>query len=126
MNIKTHFTSTSQFSAQASEVTRNAGIWIGTHASAGYHRYLLPTSSKIQSVALYALQALGKFLEKGPTPVLTLAGSLFFVGIVAFKVADKKAYEDNTLLKGIWKTLGVTSFIFATAATTCAIVVLLG
>lgn len=124
MNIESVLDKTLTFAKQSYEVGKNTALLVGRQVQMGYTKYLLPAAERVYSAALTTLRSLGQLLEKGPGPLFALATGLFLAGIAAFKFADQKTFEDDAVAKAIWKTIGVASFIGATAATSCGLVIL--
>lgn len=98
-------------------------IWGGHHVNNLIADYMVPVTDKLKEVADKAWRLFDALVKTGPGGIFALSGLLFVAGIAAFKLADKKAYEEDTLIKGMWKAVGVTAFIAATAFTSLGIVV---
>jgi len=105
----------SAFAATSYEYAQTAASWGGHLISEGYTRVAVPVAEKVAEFAIYAFEIFKQALESGPGPVFAMAGGLLLVGITAFKMADLKAYEQDNLAKSLWQTVGVVSFIGATA-----------
>lgn len=98
-------------------------IWGGHHVKNLISDYMVPATDKLKEVADKAWRLFDSLVKTGPGGIFALSGLLFVAGIAAFKLADKKAYEEDTLIKGMWKAVGVTAFIAATAFASLGIVV---
>jgi hypothetical protein len=109
--------------AQVLEKGEQFAVWGGHHVKNLIADYMIPATEKLKEVAEKAWQLFDTLVKSGPGGIFALSGMLFLAGIAAFKLADKKAYEEDTLIKGMWKAVGVTAFIAATAFTSLGIVV---
>src|SRR5262249_18522422 len=99
----------------AYEIGKATITWCGHTIKEGYSLYVIPASEKISAIALISFNQLEKMMLLGPEKIFSIAGGLLLASIIAFKIADRKAYEEDMIAKTAWKTLGVASFISSTA-----------
>ena len=99
------------------QVGKTGVLACGHVAKVGYSRYAIPAAEKLSAVAAVLFNLLQKLVQTGPGIIFALAGTLLLAGITAFKLADRKAYEEDRLAKTAWKTVGIMAFISATAMT---------
>ena len=119
---------TGQITSFATKIyqTGKAGVcWCGHLVKAGYSRFVIPAAEKISAVAVVLFNLIQKMMKTGPGVVFALAAGLLLAGITAFKFADRKAYEDDSLTKTAWKTAGIAAFVGATAMTSLGILTVL-
>lgn len=117
MDIQPIFNPLVKIASKAFEVGKK-GILSGIYVvQAGYSRYAMPAAEKLSSLANVFFNLLQRLFQAGPGFIFALAGGLMIAGVTAFKLADRKAYEDDMLIKTVWKTAGVIAFISATALT---------
>lgn len=117
MDIEPIINQMSAFAIHAYEVTKAGVIW-GSHiVKEGYSRYAIPAAEKLLDVAKAAFTLLQNLIKTGPGLIFALAGSLLLAGVTAFKLADRKAYEEDMLAKTAWKTVGIIAFVSSTALT---------
>lgn len=99
----------------------NAGkvgiLWCGRTIKAGYSQYAVPAIEKLSTLALFCMNQLQKLMLAGPGKIFALAGGMLFLSVTAFKIADRKAYEDDAFARNAWKTAGIAAFIASTALT---------
>lgn len=122
MNIHKVLDTTSAFADQTYHAGLSFASWAGSKIQSGCVKYLMPVVEKLNFVALKVLRGLENFLERGPAPIFALAAGLFLAGVSAFKLADRKAYEEDAFAKTTWKTIGIACFLAATAVTSCGII----
>lgn len=73
-----------------------------------------PVADKIRDLGIAALKMFESLLRSGPTGIFAISGALFVLGMAAFKMADRKAYEEEVVVKSLWKAAGVAAFVGAT------------
>lgn len=109
------------FADHAYEASKAGISWCGCKAKAGYAQYAIPAMEKISTLAIVCFNQLQKLMLAGPGKIFALAGAVLFLSITAFKIADRKAYEEDTFARTAWKTAGITAFIGSTALTSLGI-----
>jgi hypothetical protein len=73
--------------------------------------------NKLSACALAALACLKSLFDSGPSTSFAVAGSLLFLSVLCFQIADRKDYENAVLGKTLWKTAGLLAFIASTVMT---------
>ena len=104
-------------STEAYQTGRTTLLWMGHTIKKTYVLYAGPTIEKLSTLAMIAFNHSKQLLRTQPGAVFALAGGLLFVGVTAFKIADRKAYEDDRFARTAWKTAGIATFVAATALT---------
>jgi hypothetical protein len=103
--------------SQAYENSKEKLVWCGHALKKGYAKYAVPTAEKLSALALKSFNQFQKMAQNSPSMILGIASGLLLIGVTAFKIADRKAYEENVFAKTAWKTAGIAAFISATAVT---------
>lgn len=101
----------------AYQTSRTGILWLGHTIKKGYTLYAAPTIEKLSTLAMISFNYSRQVLRTQPVAAFALSGGLLFIGITAFKIADRKAYEDDMFARTAWKTAGIATFIAATALT---------
>lgn len=117
MEIQPIINTVATTAATTYESARTAIFWFGHTIKQTYAVYAGPTIEKLSTLAMIAFNYARQALRTQPSAVFALAGGLLFVGVTAFKIADRKAYEDDVFARTAWKTAGIATFVAATALT---------
>lgn len=96
------------------EAFKSAALWCGRKIQIGYADYLVPAIRSVWSWGCQELVSLKNPLSAGSRSVFGAAAILFFLGIAAFKIADCKAYDENSCAITAWKAAGIFAFFGAT------------
>lgn len=104
---------TVQFAIETAESTKNFVLWGARSVAA----LIPPGAAKVKEIAAKTWQLFESLIKTGPVGIFALSAVLFTAGIAAFKLADRKAYEDETVAKALWKSAGIAAFIAATVFT---------
>ena len=104
-------------SSEAYQMGRTGILWMGHSIEKVYTLYGVPTMEKLSSLAMITFNYSKQLLRTQPGAVFALAGGLLLIGVTAFKIADRKAYEDDMFARTAWKTAGIATFVAATALT---------
>lgn len=121
MDINIIANQTKAFAIKAYELSKAGVIWSGHFIKISYSDYAIPAAKKLSEVAVIAFNLLQRLIRTGPGMIFALSGTLLLVGVTAFKLADRKAYEEDLLAKTAWKTVGIAAFISATALSSLGI-----
>lgn len=125
MDIQPIINQISSFATHAYETTKIGALWCGHAIKVGYAQYAIPAAGKLSKIAIKAFDLFQQLLKSGPGVIFAIAGVFMLAGISAFKLADRKDYEEDMLAKTAWKTTGIAAFITATALTSFGLVALL-
>lgn len=109
------------YTKQAYEAAKVGILWCGCTAKAVYSQYAIPATEKLSAIAIFCFNQLQKLMLAGPGKIFALAGGVLLLSITAFKIADRKAYEEDAFARTVWKTAGIATFIGATALTSVGI-----
>lgn len=96
-------------------------IWVGHEIRLLSSNYVVPALKKLWSGAMKAAHFVQNLVKAGPKIPLGIAAGLFLTGVMAFKMVDRKANEDDVIAKTAWKALGIAAFVGATLATSIGI-----
>lgn len=121
MDVESIAKQLSIFADEAYDVAKTSILWCGHTATIYYSEYAIPAAEKLSELALFCFSQLQKLVLAGPGKIFALAGGVLFFSITAFKIADRKAYEEDPLTRTVWKTIGITAFLAATALTSIGI-----
>lgn len=117
MDIEPIVKQVSTFANKAYEVGTATVVWCGHTIKEGYYLYGIPAAEKISAFSILAFHQVQNLILLGPGKIFACAAGWLLVGAAAFKMADKKANEENLFAKSVWKALGIASFVNATALT---------
>lgn len=98
--------------------------WAGHKIRLLTSSYVMPAFQKLWACTLNVANTVKDIIKAGPKTPFGCATAFFLTGIVAFKLADRKAYEDAALAKTALKALGIAAFISATLSTSIGIAAL--
>jgi hypothetical protein len=121
MDIESVATQLTLYANQAYEIARASIVWSGHTAKTYYSQYAIPAAEKLSTLAVFCFKQLQKLVLAGPGKIFALAGGVLFLSITAFKIADRKAYEEDPFARTVWKTAGIAAFMSATALTSVGI-----
>jgi hypothetical protein len=121
MSLQSIVNETAHLAHVALEAVKTGVSWAGHKITTGYSLYAIPAAKKVSDLASIGFKLLQNLMKSGPGFIFALAGSLLLVGITAFKLADRKASEDDVLVKTAWKTVGIVAIISATALSSLGI-----
>lgn len=110
-----------EFSSIAFEATKTTAIWLGHNIQIGFTNYIIPFVQSLWVKAIPLIINLKNTIAVGQCPPLLVATILFITGVAAFKIVDRKAYEDNVFAMKAWTTVGILSFIGMTVFTSYGI-----
>lgn len=125
MNAQSIASQITTFSSQAFKTNKMSVLWLGHTIKVNFSRYGIPVAEKLSQLALIAFSYFQKLLRSRPGFIFIAAGGVLLLGITAFKLADRKDYEENMLAKTAWKSVGIIAFISATALTSLGMTTLL-
>lgn len=110
-----------EFSSTAFNETKVAVVWLGHNIQIGFTDYIIPRVQSLWAKAVPMIITLKNMIAAGQCSPLLIAAVLFITGIAAFKIVDRKAYEDNIFAMKAWTTVGILSFIGMTVFTSYGI-----
>jgi hypothetical protein len=96
-------------------------LWSGHKIQLGFTNYLVPAIQEAWARSIKGMQFLFQFMKNSPASPFIIAGSLFCLGVVAFKFGDHHAYQQDLISKTAWRSLGVAAFVGATVITSIGI-----
>lgn len=113
MDIQSIANNAVEFTCETFETAKTFAIWGARRISA----VTGPLAEKAREFGSSALKIFESLLKSGPVGIFALSGAMFVAGIAAFKMADRKAYEDEPVGKTLWKIAGIMAFVGATVFT---------
>ncbi len=121
MNLDALQTNVLNYAHIALEATKQFTATATQYAQQLNAQFITPAVAKITEIAKAIFQLVRHAIQtRSPMP-FAIATALFFTGIIAFKIADSKAYDECRWSKTAWKVAGVASFVAATLASSIGI-----
>ena len=96
-------------------------VWAGHEIRLISSNYVAPALKKLWAGAMKVAHFVQNLVKAGPKIPFGIATALFLTGVMAFKMVDRKANEDDVVVKTAWKVLGIAAFVGATLATSIGI-----
>jgi hypothetical protein len=107
------------FSTVAVETTKRFAQWSGHHIRVGFHDYVIPMVVALWAKAVPLFVNAKRVFLASQYQSLLLPIVLFVVGITAFRIADRKAYEEHPYTHKFCNAVGTLSFIAMTGLASC-------
>lgn len=113
MNIQTVQAGLNNFFNVAYSATVTSAQWLGKNVQFGVTNYLIPGIQSLWAAILPCFIQTKNALLAGQYPPFFIAAVLFIVGITVFKIADRKANEDDDCGTKVWRSIGGLSLMAA-------------
>jgi hypothetical protein len=105
--------------AYCAQKTKSGIMWCGHVFKTDY---AIPGIEKLIACTTRLFNLIKNFLLSGPKGLFSAAAALLLVSAVAFKMADRKDYEDDMVAKTAWKTAGIVAFMGSVALTSFGLI----
>lgn len=125
MNIQPTIETATIYAIQAAKSLKEYALWATHTIEINFNNHAVPAIRQLWTVIQANIAHAKIFILTAPGKIFTVAGGLFLIGMLSFKISDHKAYEDSPFAKGVWKASGIALFALATVVTSAGIATLI-